>query len=122
MSGSRVIRRSWWASVSFSHFFVPRWPIAVGFGQVPIEQLVDRGLGPWVAPLIDLIEQSNACFLCLFLGLGAGGDGLDQVVPTPRDGVDARVHAHSECAVVRTTYRGWPSAVYFSFWIDTAEG
>jgi hypothetical protein len=47
--------------------------LEVRFGQVPIEQLVDRGLGPWVAPLVDLIEQSDACFLCLFLGLGPAG-------------------------------------------------
>jgi len=36
VSGSRVMRRSWWALVSFSHFFPLRWPMAFSRWSTPV--------------------------------------------------------------------------------------
>jgi hypothetical protein len=41
--------------------------------EVPVEQLVDRGLRPRVAPLVDLVKQTSADLLGLAAALGPGG-------------------------------------------------
>ena len=72
--------------------------LEVDFSEVAIEQLVDRGLRPGVAPLVQLVEQADLCLLRQLLGVRAGRDRLCQVVSTFGDGVDACVDAHSEGA------------------------
>jgi hypothetical protein len=71
--------------------------LEVGIGEVAIEQLVDRGLRPGVAPLVQLVEQVDLA-LASFSASGPAGIVLCQVVPTFGDGVDACVDAHSEGA------------------------
>ncbi|WP_241996121.1 hypothetical protein [Kribbella sp. VKM Ac-2568] len=72
--------------------------LEVCFVEVAIEQLVDRGLRPGVAPLVQLVEQVDLCLVRQLLGVRADRDRLRQVVPTFGNGVDACVYAHSEGA------------------------
>ena len=72
--------------------------LQVCFGEVAIEQLVDRCLGPWVALLVHLVQQADPHLLCKLLGIRAGRNRLGQVVAALSDGVDACIDAHPEGA------------------------
>lgn len=62
--------------------------------EVAVHELVHGRLGARVALLVDLIDEPGADLLGLRPGLGAGGHGLNEVVPLAAQGVDAGVHAH----------------------------
>jgi hypothetical protein len=48
-------------------------PLDVERLQVAVEQLVDRGAGPWVPFLVDLVEEPRAGCFCIFQARGPGG-------------------------------------------------
>jgi hypothetical protein len=67
--------------------------------EIAVQELVDRGLGPRVALLVDLRGEPALHLRGLLASVLARGDGLDEVVPLAAEWVDARVHADAEGAV-----------------------
>ncbi|MEU7814332.1 hypothetical protein [Pseudonocardia sp. NPDC049154] len=63
--------------------------------EVAVEQLVDRRRRSRVPALVDLVEHPRARGLSLSVRTRSGRNDLDEVVPTPADGVDASVDAHA---------------------------
>jgi hypothetical protein len=66
--------------------------------EVLIEQLVHRRVGARVPPLVDLVQQPRPGLLREPARLRPRRDHLDEVVPTSRHRVLARVDPHAECA------------------------
>ena len=60
----------------------------------PVEQLRERGGGPGLPALVDLVEQPDPGSLCL----GRRVDDLAEVVLATGERVDAGVHPHAELA------------------------
>jgi hypothetical protein len=62
--------------------------------EVAVEQLVDGGRRPPVAPLPDISEEVEADLLGTLPCLGSGRHRLDEAVPSLRDRVMAGIDAH----------------------------
>jgi hypothetical protein len=70
--------------------------IDVEHAYPPVKELADGGTGARIAPLVDLGQEAGSGSLRLALSLGAGRDGLSQVVTLLRHGIDPGVDLHAE--------------------------
>ncbi len=61
---------------------------------MPLDQLIDRGVRPRGATLVDLGEQSRARLIGELLGVRPSRNRFDKVVLLLRYGVDTRVRPH----------------------------
>jgi hypothetical protein len=61
-----------------------------------IEQLIERGSGPRIAPVVDLRLQATPRLLSLLRSTGLSRDRLDKVVPLLGRRVNAGVDPHSQ--------------------------